>query len=179
MDTLTNKREKKSEKTVAHHLRWKRVGFIAVVLLSLVLFLFVGGGSDEKDLENTVDTNVRTKSVQAFLFGQYNNQTKREVLGTVESVGQATLVAKNSGTIARLFVDIGDKVSAGQLLASYERSNDSSQINYENALSNLNTTKISAENNVVNAEIAYENALANFEQTKITESQTAGKTFQI
>lgn len=163
---------------IKQHFNWKRLAIIASIILLLVIVpkLFTSNKDTKKETEVAQE---KTKQVDTIVFGKYQNTDHREVLGTIETSGYHEVVAKNSGTIGPIFVDIGHKVKKGEILAKYEKTNDSTQINFENAQSNLLTTKLSTQNSVRSAEIALQTAKAESLQTENTQERTYAQTFEL
>lgn len=150
--------------------------FLGLVLLLGVIF-FIKNFNLKKNPEETVSKFV-AKSVEIVEFGRWSPQKKREILAVVESEQETEIFSEISGTIENVFVRIGDLVEKGDLLASFQKVDDVTQINFENAIRNLETTKLSAQNSVSSAEIALENAKRELQQTKMKEIQNHKQTFE-
>lgn len=118
------------------------------------------------------------RSVKTIEFGRWAPDKKREILAVVESEQETQILSEVMGTVEEVFVEIGDLVQKGDLLASFQRIDDATQINFENAIRTLETTKISAENSIRSSEISLENAKRELQQTKMKEAQNHKKTFE-
>jgi RND family efflux transporter MFP subunit len=155
-------------------LNWKKLGIAVgiVVLIVAVLQFF----APEKEIE-PVAAEISIKKVRVIEFGAWDPDAQREILGTIESGTNVDISAEISGTIEKVSVNIGDSVVAGQVLAQFRKTNDSTQIAYENAIQNLNVVRISTQNSVRSAEIALETAEQELAQTRTKESQTYSQTF--
>lgn len=133
--------------------------------------------SDSPTKETTEKTKKQTKTIASITFGEWQPNETRTILGTVESPSDIEIVAENSGTIEKAFVNTGQKVSRGQILATYKTSNNLSQIQYNNALSNVQTTKASNESSIQTAQIALQNAEQEYQQSVITSKQNVNQSF--
>lgn len=155
---------------------------IVVLLIMVLLFGFFFWKSkqptkepEKKEVIENVSENIKT--VQGVTFGSWQGGGNREVLATVESLGDVTLNAELSGTINQVYVNIGDRVTRGQVLARYERGNDATFINYQNAVSSLEQAKITTQNSVTQSEIALNNAEAEFKRQQDLQNQINKQSF--
>lgn len=146
-------------------LTWKKkVVVLAVVgAAAYALFFIFGGASDVVEVvENKKQVTVKTV---AELSGEGSTLN---LVGVVESVSEATIRSDGSGQLTRVTKKVGDKVFAGEVLASLENSAERAAVvqaegAYEQAkaareisLVNLNnnnskSTLETAKNNAVNA----------------------------
>ena len=151
-----------------------------IVLLGLVvLFVFSHFHNDNEDEEILPkETHSNEKQVEVITFGQWHPLQEREVLATVESDQEVEIVSEASGLIDQVLVNIGDSAKKGQVLARYKRDADPTQINYENALRNLSTTKLSAENLIKQAEIALDSASQEYRQVQLSNAQSKRQAFE-
>lgn len=120
-----------------------------------------------------------TKKAEVLQFGSWQPDNHRRILGTVQSSSDISIYSDLSGDIAKVFVDIGDNVYKGEIIAKFSRENDISQISYNNAVRSLETAKISTENSVRSAEIALENARNDLEQAKSATNQNNSQIFNV
>lgn len=89
---------------------WSRIGLMAgLVLLGLLLGYVILRSGPLAPIAVTV-TKVERRSISPGLFG----------VGTVEARYRFRVGPTQSGRVAGVLVDVGDRVSAGQLLASME-----------------------------------------------------------
>lgn len=158
-------------KKLKRHLNWKKIGIFGGSLI----FIFVAKGQffSAPPVEKTPEKPM--KEVETILYGKFSDESTREVLATIESSADSTINARVSGRIGKIPGKIGDLVQKGQLLAQYDLSNDLSQIQYENALNTLLTTKASTQNAITSAEIALQNAKLSLNQVNVTQNQTASE----
>jgi len=132
--------------------------------------------SDKAPEKEALETSVKQLSV--LEFGVWKPTSSREVLGTVKSSGDLDIVAEVAGNLQKVYVKIGDEVQAGDLLARYDLSGDKTQVAYENALRNLDATRISSQNSVRSAEISRESAERELTQTLEKEAQDRTQVFE-
>lgn len=111
--------------------RWIRWG-VVIVLVAVFLFTFFGGGNKEQ--------------IETFVVA------RKDITETVITTGQvkpreyASLRFKTSGTIGRMFVDVGDKVSAGQTLAVLDTSELAKKVTQARA--EVSVAEVAVENGI-------------------------------
>ena len=115
---------------VARTLSW--LHFLPLTLLSVVIFLLPGCGDNHG---NTTDP-VRT--VRYVVVGSAQTLPALERTGEIHAHDETILSFRTGGRIATRSVDIGDRVNAGQLLATLENTTsqnqlDGAQADYEGA----------------------------------------------
>ncbi|HCB0359073.1 efflux RND transporter periplasmic adaptor subunit [Klebsiella quasipneumoniae] len=115
---------------VARTLSW--LHFLPLTLLSVVIFLLPGCGDNQG---NTTDP-VRT--VRYVVVGSAQTLPALERTGEIHAHDETILSFRTSGRIVTRSVDIGDRVNAGQLLATLENTTsqnqlDGAQADYEGA----------------------------------------------
>ena len=115
---------------VARTLSW--VHFLPLTLLSVVIFLLPGCGDNHG---NTTDP-VRT--VRYVVVGSAQTLPALERTGEIHAHDETILSFRTGGRIVTRSVDIGDRVNAGQLLATLENTTsqnqlDGAQADYEGA----------------------------------------------
>lgn len=136
---------------------------VAVGALLYATFFVFGGTSDVAEVvENKKQVTVKTV---AELSGE---ESTLNLVGVVESVSEATIRSEGSGQLTRVTKKVGDKVVAGEVIASLENSAERAAVvqaegAYEQAKaareisivglnnSNSKTTLETAKNNAVNA----------------------------
>lgn len=115
---------------VARTLSW--LHFLPLTILSVVIFLLPGCGDNQG---NTTDP-VRT--VRYVVVGSAQTLPALERTGEIHAHDETILSFRTSGRIVTRSVDIGDRVNAGQLLATLENTTsqnqlDGAQADYEGA----------------------------------------------
>ncbi len=107
---------------------------------------------------------AQTFTVKRSLF-----QTKLPENGVVQHPRVATIPSLVSGNIGQIYVQAGDSVSAGQLLATIDNptldsSAASSQADYTSAVANIRTAKINEQNARVTYVAAVQTAKSNLDE---------------
>ncbi|WP_447337933.1 efflux RND transporter periplasmic adaptor subunit [Klebsiella variicola] len=115
---------------VARTLSW--LHFLPLTILSVVIFLLPGCGDNQG---NTTDS-VRT--VRYVVVGSAQTLPALERTGEIHAHDETILSFRTGGRIVTRSVDIGDRVNAGQLLATLENTTsqnqlDGAQADYEGA----------------------------------------------
>lgn len=115
---------------VARTLSW--LHFLPLTILSVVIFLLPGCGDNQG---NTTDP-VRT--VRYVVVGSAQTLPALERTGEIHAHDETILSFRTGGRIVTRSVDIGDRVNAGQLLATLENTTsqnqlDGTQADYEGA----------------------------------------------
>ena len=115
---------------VARTLSW--LHFLPLTILSVVIFLLPGCGDNQG---NTTDP-VRT--VRYVVVGSAQTLPALERTGEIHAHDETILSFRTGGRIVTCSVDIGDRVNAGQLLATLENTTsqnqlDGAQADYEGA----------------------------------------------
>ncbi len=141
-------------------------------VVGLIAFKFFSGPryqapeAPEKTTAEVEETQAPIeKTSETILFGGWTPTQAREVLAQVESDNEVAVTSEISGTISAINANIGDVVYEGQTLARFKLTNDPTQINYLNALSNLTAVEATTKSNIQSAEIAVRNAETELEQT--------------
>ena len=163
-------------KTLLEKLNPKKVGIIVLIILALLIANRVlRSGKTE-----TVDVPEETsKEVSVVSFGEWSPDARREITGTISSGSDIEIRAELPGIIEKTYVSIGDSVSKGQVLATFQKRNDATQISYENLLQQLAVTKVQSAASIQSAETALENAKNNQEHTESSEAQNYSRTFDL
>ena len=155
-------------------LRWKIV-LPALVLIALIAFFFI-----RKSGSTGADTAARRTATPLVKLEQPVRQTVTYALrftGDVAPIQQAGIYAKVTGTLERVYVDMGTEVPRGQLLALIDTTELSQQhqqasATYQNAQLNFRRTRELSEQNLVarqeldNAEAALKVAAASYEAAR-------------
>lgn len=146
-----------------------RVGVGVFFVLALAGWLLFPRTSPEP--KKTETAAISAKKVAVISFGAHAEESFRAVPGVVRSSLSPKIIAKKDGTIAQVLVRIGAWVKKGQVLAEYERHNDLSQINYENARNTLLAQRLSAENSVKKSTTDLSNAESDLRITISTQAR--------
>lgn len=115
---------------VARTLSW--LHFLPLTLLSVVIFLLPGCG------DNHGNKTVPVRTVRYVVVGSAQTLPALERTGEIHAHDETILNFRTGGRIVTRSVDIGDRVNAGQLLATLENTTsqnqlDGAQADYEGA----------------------------------------------
>lgn len=115
---------------VARTLSW--LHFLPLTILSVVIFLLPGCG------DNHGNKTVPVRTVRYVVVGSAQTLPALERTGEIHAHDETILSFRAGGRIATRSVDIGDRVNAGQLLATLENTTsqnqlDGAQADYEGA----------------------------------------------
>lgn len=97
-----------------------KTGGAAVLLIVLIFFAFWVLSSGAENRETTLSEEEKVPVSLIDVSGLGSNGSKVSVNGRVESGNQATLSSEVGGVIRSTSVSIGQSVSAGQLLVSFD-----------------------------------------------------------
>lgn len=156
---------------------WDRKWMMFVVLMVVVILVYFNRETDVVKEDEGGGARLEVKQAEIISFGDWHLEENRAVLATVESDQEVDVSAEIMGVIDKVFVGIGGQVQKNQVLASYKRSADPTQIHFENALRNLNTTKWSSENLVKQAQISLDSVRREHKQTQLNEAQNKKQAF--
>ncbi len=118
------------------------------IMAFFVLFFLFGCENTEEISQNKISQEPQIYTLKLEEISQNINLT-----GNVEANKSIPISAKIMGRIDSLFVDVGDEVKKGQILARYSALDNDSLIQYQSALSQLKSTEASAKNAVNTAEV--------------------------
>lgn len=163
-------------KTLLERINPKKAALIFGAIIALLVMNRIISNFEK---EEVVVPEEKTKTVEVITFGEWSPDSQREITGTILSGSDIDVQAEVSGTIEEVWVSIGDKVTKGQPLASFERQNDATQISYENLLQQFAVTKIQTAATVQSAETTLLTAQRQQEQTESTEAQNYSRTFDL
>lgn len=115
---------------VARTLSW--LHFLPLTILSVVIFLLPGCG------DNHGNKTVPVRTVRYVVVGSAQTLAALERTGEIHAHDETILSFRTGGRIVTRSVDIGDRVNAGQLLATLENTTsqnqlDGAQADYEGA----------------------------------------------
>ena len=162
--------------------------FSGIVLVAIVGILIAFGKSGQHDVASEHVSATKTVSLLS-LSSIHQNQVVATASGEVESLEQVTLSSEMFGTVSQVYVGIGDKVKAGQLLVQFKANDKAaqytqSQADYENTLAAKNSLlaqidaayanheklKINAASSITSAESVLRTAENNLQQVVNTGS---------
>ena len=131
----------------------------ATSLLCAVLFLPLVGCSDKQEA-SMMDTTV---SVEASEVSRGALAASSTYIGTISAEGTASVVSLVSGTVEHVAVAMGDTVSAGDLLCSFD--DESASLTLQSALASYESAKASlgsAREGYNSAQKGYDSTVANY-----------------
>ncbi|EAZ88688.1 efflux RND transporter periplasmic adaptor subunit [Crocosphaera chwakensis] len=142
----------------------------ALILASILMLGSVGckfvSDSEAKE-EETVNFEERIPSVDVAIARTDSIRDAIEYIGTTQPVQTVALRSQVEGQLLRLTVDVGDRVTQGQLLAQLDDSLLQAQVGKAEAeLATLNSEVISAQGEVKSAISAVASAKVQLEQAK-------------
>jgi len=143
--------------------------FVVVVLLVLALLTagYFFGYVPRQTRENTLvqeaaDTGKAMPVVSVASVEQSQSKGNLVLAGNIEAVTEAPVLARASGYILKRYVDIGDKVKAGEVLADIEAPELDQQIAQAKA------TVEQAQSNIEQTQAALEQGRSNLALAKVT-----------
>lgn len=129
---------------------------ILVTTLMVILSITMAGcskKSQEQDKAQSVRGGRGSGTVKVAQVVEGNLKEKMTLSGTLEALNSVDLVAKTSGKVASLLVDVGSRVSAGQTLMTLEAED-------------LAAAVASAEANLEAAKVTYDLSLSKYQRGK-------------
>ena len=131
---------------------------LAVAIVAIIAAAFFGGYIPRIHRESVIaaETSAQEQAVPVVSIvrvARSPSNSELELPGNIEAVTEAPILARADGYIARRYADIGDRVTAGQLLAELEAPELDQQVQQARA-------------NLQQAQAALEQATANYEQGK-------------
>lgn len=134
-----------------------------IALLALVIAFFALGGTDADEGADTLPA-VSLEAVGSLGGGD----GVTNFFGSVESVSEAEVLAKTSGTVTRVNVRVGQTVGAGTVLASLENAAEAAAVlsaegSYEAALAARSISAIGAGDAEEGARSTYKSAYASID----------------
>ena len=99
----------------------------SLIILSIVALAAAGCGRSETAQAST--RSGEPKPVRVDSVRRESIPRTVDVVGTLTAVDQVTISAETDGTVKRLFVDLGDRVSAGEVVVQLDR--EKQQYTYE------------------------------------------------
>lgn len=174
---------------------------IAIFVVSFVLVIAIGAAVKQAMRANTNGKNQIQEpvamQVSTMTIGAHNVREHLSTAGVVTAETKIDVAALAPGTVRDLFVDVGDIVFGGELLASLHEGSiitnfETSRTNYQNLEQSLATTRAltdesvnlagisvqQAEESVLSAKIALTTVQSNYETTLPEHVQQTKKAIQ-
>jgi len=155
-------------------IRHRKLAIALLLIVGLLAIKFLSGPRYSEPVIE-VPTKDRTpieKTAEIITYSAWSPDENRAVLAQIESDNEVEISSELNGTLSSIEVSIGDRVQEGQILARFKVSNDPTQINYVNALSNLTAAEATTQSNIQSAEIALRNAEAEMARTISQQGQS-------
>lgn len=149
------------------------------ILILLVAVMLVFSGCGKKGPDNAANKTETATNVTVEKAGYNTIKSYATGTGEIKPSTEVSVSAKASGTVQSVNVALGDYVSAGQVVATIDKTDY--QLSYNQALASYNSA-VANYNNVANgtqkqtdtqlkqqidsAQLAYDNALSNYEREK-------------
>lgn len=127
-----------------------KMKLLYTTLLSVLLLSFYSCGNVAKE---TIEDSIPAVTVQVNKVTSENNPTFLTASGVVEAVNSATLSTRMMGFVDKTHVNVGDKVTKGQLLISINNAD-------------LSAKQAQANAGITEAQAAYENAEKDYQRFK-------------
>jgi RND family efflux transporter MFP subunit len=168
--------------------KWFIIGVIVVIIIAVVVY------------EKTKPTKPNFQYATATV-GNVVEQVS--VTGTVSPVSNANLAFEKGGVISKIYIKVGDTVTAGEAVASLDSANDQAALTseqatladmssgltpqqnaaYQSAVNTASTTLTNALSDAVNAihtgYVQAQSAVVNYGDTFFTNPQTANPTINV
>jgi len=106
-----------------------------IIVLAIVIAMIMGCGNNKKE-ETATDNKIKVSTAKVV---QAKSEYNLEYSGTIEASQKVPLTFKTTGTVEKVFVDVGDAVKKGQLLATLD--NSDMQNIYNTVLAKYNLAK--------------------------------------
>ena len=145
------------------------------LIIGVILILIIAGTASILGKNKKVEEKQDVKNVKVEKVSVGSISTEVEYASKLNPVQEVTIFPKSGGKVASLNVDIGDKVTAGQVLFALDTAELQAQLQAQQAAltaSNANLAKTSdsglqqqitsSEQNVAKAQIAYNDAKDNY-----------------
>lgn len=145
------------------------------LIIGVILILIIAGSASILGKNKKVEEKQDVKNVKVEKISVGSISTEVEYASKLNPVQEVTIFPKTGGKVASLNVDIGDKVTAGQVLFALDTAELQAQLQAQQAAltaSNANLAKTSdsglqqqitsSEQNVAKAQIAYNDAKDNY-----------------
>ncbi|MFH1012548.1 MAG: efflux RND transporter periplasmic adaptor subunit [Candidatus Peregrinibacteria bacterium] len=111
------------------HLKYKKI-IVPIFVIAAIALLFYGNGNG--------------KAIQTFAVARGDVAQEVVVSGRVQAVESVDLAFEASGKVSQKFVEVGDRVTSGQLLAALNRDDYLADLKQANARVDLASSKLSA-----------------------------------
>lgn len=147
------------------------------LIIGVILILIIAGSTSILGKNKKVEEKQDVKNVKVEKISVGSISTEVEYASKLNPVQEVIIFPKTGGKVASLNVDIGDKVTAGQVLFTLDTAELQAQLQAQQAAltaSNANLAKTSdsglqqqitsSEQNVAKAQIAYNDAKDNYDK---------------
>lgn len=137
---------------------------VPVAILIVAGALYTGYHYSQKDVQANEVEEITSKHVKTMILdSEKQNKDFIETVGSVKPQTKVDVVSLTPGTVRGLYFEVGDKVSANNVLASVHSDSvltnySNSQIGLTNAENNLEAIKRLTEENIKQAELGVQNA---------------------
>ena len=123
-----------------------------------------------KKQESQVEETIKKVKIRVAPVSEYIIDDKIELTGSIIPYEKVIISNKNSGKVIKLYVDLGDKVSKGQLLAQINPVDYN--LKYKESLAHFESTKATLEGVDIKTKTAEEHSLvlqtkANLDDTRL------------
>lgn len=136
-----------------------------IVVVLIVLCLFATGcsargegGTDQSQEQN--GSEVKAEAAKLVETETIELETIAEEVETIGKVNAETLIsigADRSGTVDKINVSVGDRVSVGDILYTVDKGS---------LVNDINSQSVTSRNNLSSAELSYDNALETYEENQ-------------
>lgn len=152
-----------------------------IALIVIVALIGVGVGVAKKAKKTTPQVTKEVPNVKVQKIATQNISSQVQYASKLEAVKSVTVTPKSSGKIATVSVNVGDKVTAGQVLFTLDTTTLNASLQTQQAA--LNVSKASLNDSILNykqtvakAQITYDNAKDSYEkQQKLYEAGAISK----
>jgi len=148
----------------------KKIIILSAIVLSLVLIIAIRTKLNKPQETEKKDS---TKIISTLEIGKTSPESNTiKAIGAVKADTKISIVSMQAATVRAIYFNIGDKITAGQKLATLsEESISTSLINaqteYFNRKNNLEIVKTSTEQNIKSSEINLATVFESLQATKI------------
>jgi HlyD family secretion protein len=141
------------------------------VILGILLIAVVFGGGYVLKHRKVEAAQVTVKNVKTQKVASGSLSTLVDYASKFDPVQEVQVFPKTGGKVSSLNVDIGDKVTSGQVLFALDTSELQSQLQIQQAAlaaaqANLSRTSLTSQQTLDKSQITYNDAKDNYEKTK-------------
>lgn len=152
-----------------------------IALIVIVALIGVGVSVAKKGKKATTQVTKEVPNVKVQKIATENISSQVQYASKLEAVQSVTVTPKSSGKIATVSVNVGDKVTAGQVLFTLDTTTINADIQKQQAAlsvskASLNDSILTNQQTVAKAQITYDNAKDAYEkQQKLYEAGAVSK----